>query len=326
MTFKAFRVYVEDGIRRGVETMTEDQLPEGEVLIRVHYSSLNYKDALSSNGNKGVTRNYPHTPGIDAAGIVEDSQSPKWKKGDAVIVTGFDLGMNTHGGLSEYIRVPADWVIKCPEGLSLREAMCYGTAGFTAALSVDKIVSNLKPEDGKILVTGATGGVGSVAVAFLSKLGYTVLAATGKAEVAEYLKKLGAAEIVGREVIDDQSGKPMLKPLWAGAVDTVSGNTLTTAIKAAAYGGHVTCCGNVSAGDFQSSVYPFILRGVTLHGIDSVQCGMPIRERLWALMATDWKVPTIFEEAQEITLDEVESVVESLLAGKHKGRTIVKLP
>ena len=326
MTFKAFRIHVEDtGIRRSIETLTTDQLPEGDVLIRVHYSSLNYKDALSSNGNRGVTKNYPHTPGIDAAGVVEESKSPNWKKGDVVIVTGFDLGMNTHGGLSEYIRVPSDWVVKCPEGLTPREAMCYGTAGFTAALSVDKIVSNLNPEDGKILVTGATGGVGSVAVALLSKLNYQVSAATGKPEAKAYLEKLGVSEILNREDVNDNSGKPMLRAAWAGAIDTVSGNTLTSALKATAYGGHVTCCGNVSAAEFSSSIFPFILRGVTLHGIDSVQCGMPIREKLWSALASDWKVPAIFEEAQEITLEEVEATVEALLAGKHKGRTIVKL-
>ena len=201
MRFKALRVYDAPQIKQVIETFEENDLPEGDVIIKVHYSSINYKDALSSTGNKGVTRQYPHTPGIDASGIVTASTSDKWQIGDRVIVTGYDLGMNTHGGFSEYIRVPAEWVVKCPESLSLKEAMCYGTAGFTAALSVSKITENVSPEAGSVLVTGATGGVGSIAVALLSQLGYTVVAATGKPEYAKHLKDLGAAEIIDRKSV-----------------------------------------------------------------------------------------------------------------------------
>lgn len=325
MGFKALRVYDTPEVKQVIETFEENALPQGDVIIKVHYSSINYKDALSATGNKGVTRQYPHTPGIDASGVVTVSTSDQWQVGDRVIVTGYDLGMNTHGGFSEFIRVPAEWVVKCPETLTLREAMCYGTAGFTAALSVSKITENVSTEAGKVLVTGATGGVGSIAVALLSQLGYTVVAATGKPEYAKHLTDLGASEIIHRDVTNDTSGKAMLKGQYAAIIDTVGGNILSTAIKMLNYGGHVTSCGNVASPEFASSVFPFILRGVTLHGIDSVACPMPKRMAIWSKIASDWKVDALIQTVEEINLEAIPSVITQLIDGTHKGRTIVKI-
>ena len=267
-----------------------NDLPEGDVIINVKYSSLNYKDALSATGNKGVTRNYPHTPGIDAAGIVVESNNDNFKANDKVLVTGYALGMSTSGGYAEYIRVPSQWIVKLPQNLSLRECMIYGTAGFTAALSVYKLVnSGVVPSDGDILVTGATGGVGSTAISLLSKLGYNVIAATGKASEKEMLLGIGAKGIVDRKEIDDKSGKALLKSRWAGVVDTVGGNILATAIKSTNYGGSVTSCGNVASDEFSTSVYPFILKGITLFGIDSVICPMDMRVKIWDKLSSDWR-------------------------------------
>lgn len=251
-----------------VERDTGD-LPAGDVLIRVQYSSLNYKDALSASGNRGVTRKYPHTPGIDAAGVVAESSVAEFAAGDEVIVTGYDLGMNTAGGFGQYIRVPAAWVIKRPQGLSLREAMILGTAGLTAALCVEKLErSGLRPDHGSVLVTGASGGVGSIAVELLAKLGYTVAAATGKLEQAEFLNRLGAKQILDRATVADGVDKPLLKEQWAGAVDTVGGDILFNVVKSLQYGGSVACCGLTAGAGFKASVLPFILRGVNLLGVE----------------------------------------------------------
>nr|WP_207755100.1 YhdH/YhfP family quinone oxidoreductase [Alkaliphilus hydrothermalis] len=312
--------------QREIITRQVKDLPKGDILINVKYSSLNYKDALSATGNKGVTRNYPHTPGIDAAGVVVESINDTFKIGDEVIVTGYDLGMNTSGGYGEYIRVPADWVVKLPENLSLRESMIFGTAGFTAALSVYKLVnSDVKPKDGDILVTGATGGVGSIAISILNRIGYNVIAATGKADEKEMLLRLGAKDIVDRKEIDDKSERALSKGRWAGVVDTVGGNILATAIKSTNYGGIVTCCGNVASHEFLTSVYPFILRGVTLFGIDSVQCPMAIRLKIWNALSSDWKPDNLNDNVDEISLEGLSTKIDMILAGKHKGRTIVNL-
>lgn len=311
--------------RRIIDRRIKD-LPEGDILINVKYSSLNYKDALSAIGNRGVTRNYPHTPGIDASGIVMESNNNYYNVGDEVIVTGFDLGMNTWGGFEEYIRVPAEWVLKLPKNLSLRESMIYGTAGFTAALSVYKIVnSGIKPDDGDILVTGATGGVGSIAVSILSKIGYDVIAATGKTHEREMLLGVGAKDIIHRKEIDDDSGKALLRGRWASVIDTVGGNMLATAIKSTNYGGCVTCCGNVAAHEFLTSVYPFILRGVTLFGIDSVRCPMDIRLKIWKKLSSDWKISDLNDNVDEVSLEGLGEKIDLILEGKHKGRTIVNL-
>ena len=325
--FKALVVKeVDNNYIREITNRQINDLPEGDVLINVKYSSLNYKDALSSIGNKGVTRNYPHTPGIDAAGIVAESNNDNFKVGDEVIVTGYDLGMNTSGGYGEYIRVPSDWVVKLPENLSLRESMIFGTAGFTAALSVYKLVnSGVKPTDGEILVTGATGGVGSTAVSILNKLGYEVIAATGKLDEKDMLIGIGAKDIVDRKEIDDTSGRPILKGRWAGAIDTVGGNILSTVIKSTNYGGSVTCCGNVKSHEFSTSVYPFILKGVTLFGIDSVQCPMNLRLEIWDKLSNEWKFDNLDKNVTEVSLEQLNHKIDMILQGKHKGRTIINL-
>lgn len=327
-TFKALQISEKSDKQYDIEIIQRQvsDLPAGEVLIRVHYSALNYKDALSSVGNKGVTRNYPHTPGIDAAGIVEESQSSDFKVGDEVIVTSYDLGMNTSGGLSEYIRVPARWIVAMPAGLSMREAMINGTAGFTAALCINALINNgLSPDKGKVLVTGSTGGVGILAVAMLKKLGFEVTAVTGKPEAQEFLLKVGATEIISRESMDDKSGRPMLKSVYAGVVDTVGGNILATALKSLTYGGAAAICGLVASPDLPTSVLPFILRGNTLFGIDSAECPMPLRQDIWQKLAADFKPADLELLATEITLEEVPQKLDLILQGGAWGKSLIKL-
>ncbi|HDP26278.1 MAG TPA: acryloyl-CoA reductase [Deltaproteobacteria bacterium] len=303
-----------------------DSLPAGDVLVKVQYSSLNYKDALSATGNKGVTRQYPHTPGIDAAGVVEESSNPKFTPGEDVIVTSYDLGMNTSGGFGQYIRVPADWVVKRPANLSLRESMVYGTAGFTAALSVNRLVDyGITPDKGEVLVSGATGGVGSIAVSILSKIGYTVAAVNGVVDETDYLKEIGATTVISIEEASDTSSRPMLKTRWAGCVDTVGGVILSTSIRSTAPWGAVTSCGNVASPDLPLTVFPFILRGVTLMGIDSQNCPMPLRQKTWDRLATEWKIPWLDKITSETSLADLNDRIEIMLKGKHKGRTIVRL-
>lgn len=310
---------------RNIKQRSIDELPAGEVLVKVHYSALNFKDALSSVGNKGVTRNFPHTPGIDAAGVVAASDDPEFAAGDEVIVTSYDLGMNTDGALGEYIRVPASWVIKRPKSLSMKEAMMFGTAGLTAGLMIEALVNNgVKPSDGPILVTGATGGVGSLAVAILAKAGFDVTAVTGKAEAADFLKQLGAKEVVSRESIIETE-RPMLKEQWAGVVDVVGGDMLASAIKATRYGGTVTCAGLVGSPELNTTVFPFILRSVSLIGIDSAECPMAPRLEVWHKLASDWKPDCLETLTTEISLDEVEEQLMAILAGKGHGHTLVKM-
>lgn len=310
---------------RKIAKRSLDELPEGDVLIKVMYSSLNYKDALSASGNKGVTKNYPHTPGIDASGIVEESLSDNLKAGEEVIVTSYDLGMNTSGGFGEYIRVPAGWVVKLPENLSLKESMIYGTAGFTAGLSVYKMSHTTKPDQGEILVTGASGGVGSIAVSILVNAGYQVVAVSGKTEEKQFLMDLGVKEIISREEASDTSGSPLLKGRWAGVIDTVGGDILATAIKSTKHDGTVTCCGNVASSDLPLNVFPFILRGVRLLGIDSQDCSMNTRIKIWEKLAGDWKLSHLEELSSEISLDDLDENIELILQGKKKGRTVVTL-
>lgn len=326
--FKAMVVSRAGGnaVVRTVGMRSVDDLPAGDVLIRVLYSSLNYKDALSASGNRGVTKHYPHTPGIDAAGIVEESESDLFRPQDAVLVTGYDLGMNTPGGFGEYIRVPAAWVVPLPADLSARESMVYGTAGFTAALSVSRLQQHgVMPEQGEILVTGATGGVGSMAVAMLAREGFHIAAATGKEDAKAYLMDLGATAVISRSATVDTSGRPLLKGRWAGVIDTVGGDILATAIKSTRYGGAVTCCGNVAAPELSITVYPFILRGVSLLGIDSANCPYATRVRVWQKIATDWKFDRLERLATEVRLEELDGCIEQMLAGKIRGRIIINL-
>ncbi len=318
----------EDGtFERSIAERRTDELPEGEVLVKVAYSALNYKDALSASGNKGVTRRYPHTPGIDAAGVVAESASSDFKPGDEVLVTSYDLGMNTSGGFGGYIRVPTDWVIKLPAGLTLQESMILGTAGLTAAISIHKLRhSEVTPDKGEVLVTGASGGVGSLGVAILSRLGYTVIAGTGKAEAHEWLRGLGASGFVGREELVDESGKPLLKPRWAGVLDTVGGEVLATALKTAQPHGAVSCCGNVASPKLPITVFPFILRGLNLLGVDSQNHPMPQRRELWQHLAGDWKPERLTGIMTETDLAGLKDRwIDTILAGGTQGRIVVRL-
>lgn len=310
---------------RNIKEESISNLPDGDVLVRVSFSSLNYKDALSATGNRGVTRKYPHTPGIDAAGTVEESCNKAFHTGDAVIVTSYDLGMNTSGGFGQYIRVPADWIVPLPKGLTLKESMIYGTAGFTAGLSVFSLTHTVKPEDGEVLVTGATGGVGSIATAILNKLGYHVVAVSGKPDAAAFLSRLGAKRVVTREDVSDESRRPLLKGIWAGVVDTVGGNILATAIKSTQPWGAVTTCGMVASPDLPLTVFPFILRGIKLLGIDSQNCPMEHRQKIWKKLATNWKIDQLQSICQEVSLKELNSMIDTILKGGIKGRTVVNL-
>ena len=314
-----------NGYVSSIKTLDTDQLPDGEVLVKVYYSSLNYKDALSATGNKGVTKNYPHTPGIDASGVVESSDSKEFKTGDQVVVSGYDLGMNTAGGFAEYIRVPAQWVVKLPEGLSMKEAMIIGTAGFTAGISVTRMSELVKPEAGKIIVTGATGGVGSVALSILNGLGYETVAVSGKESEHNFLKSLGASEIITREEFALVDKRPILSSLFAGGIDTVGGPILENVIKTLNPLGAVTTCGSVSATQLNMSVFPFILRGISLIGVSAQNYPMHLREPLWKKLSSDWKPAHLMELYNEITLDELVSAIDLILQGKLKGRTLVKI-
>jgi putative YhdH/YhfP family quinone oxidoreductase len=327
MKFKSFLITEENGdFKRNIIEKDITELPAHDTLIKVSYSSLNYKDALSSSGNKGVTRNYPHTPGIDAAGVIVESSNENLKPGTEVLVTGYDFGMNTSGGYQEYIKVPSEWVVPLPKGLTLKESMIYGTAGLTAAISVYKLVvkGEVKPEDGEILVTGATGGVGSIATMLLKKLGYEVVAVTGKLQEIDYLLEIGASKVIHRDELAATS-KPMLRGVYAGVIDTVGGNILSTALKALKYNGVATACGNAAGISFESSVFPFILRGVTLYGVDSVEISMKERTIIWEKLAQDWKVEGLDKVLNEVTLNELSDKIDSILAGTNVGRVLVKL-
>ena len=327
-TFKAMVVQEKtDGTyTRRIAEKSLDDLPAGEVLVRVHYSSLNYKDGLSATGHRGVTKNYPHTPGVDAAGVVEESLSEAFQPGDEVIVTSYDLGMNTPGGFGQYIRVPAGWVVPLPENLSPKESMAYGSAGLTAGFCIFKLQEHaITPERGEILVTGATGGVGSFAVAMLAKIGYQVVAVTGKIDEKQFLIDLGAKEVISRDAATDISGKPLLKGRWAGVVDAVGGEILSTAIRATKLHGAVTCCGNVASPDLPINVYPFILRGISLVGIDSQSFPMTFRRQTWEKIASEWKLDNLDRQTSVCSLEELNSEIDRILAGKQKGRVIVDL-
>jgi len=326
-TFKGMVVSetAEKTFPREIRERALSDLPAGELIIEVKYSSLNYKDALSATGNKGVTRKYPHTPGIDAAGVVADSTTKLFAVGDQVTVTGFDLGMNTSGGFSQYISVPALWATKLPQGLSLKDSMSHGTAGLTAALCIIRLMaSGLTKDSGEVLVTGATGGVGSIAVAILAKLGFNVVAATGKSSEHNFLTGLGAKTIISREEANDTSGRPLQKPRWAGVVDTVGGNILATALKTAKYSGLVAACGNAMSADLNVNVFPFILRGVSLLGVDSVEIPMRARQMAWSKLAGDWKID-LSSIVTEVSLEELNPQIDAILKGGVRGRVVVDL-
>lgn len=323
-SFHAYQVNREgEGFRGRVVKLPFTSLPPGDLLIKVAYSSLNYKDALSATGNPGVTRKYPHIPGIDAAGIVAESTAKSFRPGDPVLVTGYDLGMDTDGGYAEYCRVPAEWAVSLPGGLDLRESMILGTAGFTAALGIRHMLHDgLSPEKGPVLVTGAAGGVGSVAVSILSKLGFQVTAAGDPAQ-ADYLRQIGAADVIDRETLNTESPKAMLKEQWAGAYDTVGGKTLENVIKSVRYLGVIANCGMVGGGAISTSVFPFILRGVKLLGTDSVQCPMDVRLDVWRNLAGPWKPADLERLVRTIILDDLDDAIGMILKGQITGRTLV---
>lgn len=326
--FRALNIEEKNGsfVRNIIEKNITD-LPDNEVLINVKYSSLNYKDALSASGHKGITKNFPHTPGIDAAGIVKSSKNKLFKEGDKVLITGYDLGMNTAGGFAEYINVPSSWVVKLPDNLSLKESMIYGTAGFTAALSlykIEKITERNKEEE--FLVTGATGGVGSLSIALLKKAGYkNIFASTGKIDKKDFLHKIGADKIISREDINIKSEKFLLQKKWANAIDTVGGNTLSSLIKSTRYGGTIAACGLTGTFNFDVSVYPFILRGINLIGIASAECKMETRLKIWNKLSSEWKVDLSSLVNDEISLDQLNEKIDLILKGKITGRVIINL-
>jgi alcohol dehydrogenase len=308
-----------------VETRPLEALPDGDLTIRVQYSSLNYKDALSATGNRGVTKEYPHTPGIDAAGVVESSATDRFRPGDEVIVTGFDLGMNTDGGFAERIRVPVQWALPLPSGMTLGTSMSYGTAGLTAGLCVRAVMEGgVTADKGTILVTGATGGVGSLSVAILSHLGYHVTAVTGKRDRHDFLTGAGASEVMDREEFLRQPERPLLKSLCAGAIDTLGGKPLDILLRGCDEFGVVAACGMAASTGIETNVFPFILRGVRLDGITSQNCPMEIRESVWARLAGEWHPPILETLTKECSLGELPDHIQSMLQVESTGRIRVR--
>ena len=327
-TYKAFEVR-EEIEKKFVGAIVEKsalELAEGSVSIEVHYSSVNYKDALSASGSKAVTREYPHVPGIDAAGKVLASTDSNFAVGDEVVVTGYDLGMNTAGGFGQQVTVPGGWVTKLPVGLSLRDSMVLGTAGLTAGLCVNKLLLNsITPEAGKVLVTGATGGVGIIACALLVKLGFEVVASTGKLAETAKLMALGVSEVISREAFSEENPRPMLKEGYAAAVDVAGGTTLVNVIKSLSYGGSVAACGLVDSPALSATVLPFILRGVNLLGVDSVELPLAQKQQIWNLFANEWALTDIDSLAETIALAELPAVLAKVLAGGAVGRYVLDL-
>jgi len=303
-------------------------LPEGDLLIKVDFSSLNYKDAMSASGMPGVTRNYPHTPGIDAAGKIAESRVSDFKEGDDVIVTGYDLGMNTSGGFGEYIRVPSNWAVHLPKGLTAKQSMSLGTAGLTAGLSIhalDSFREYTGLKNTKSVVSGATGGVGSISVMLLSKLGSEVTAVTGKNDQSDFLHTIGASNILSREELAKTARKPIGKSLWDVGVDVASGEILSLLLTSLSPGGAVACSGLVGGPSFESSIFPFILRGNALIGIDSVEIPLKDKEHIWEHFAHDWALEGLDKITKEVSLDNLEVEIESILSGNQVGRVLVKI-
>lgn len=323
--FKAVLIEKDDnGYRAGLRTVEPSRLPEGDVLVRVAYSTVNYKDALAITGRSPVVRSFPMVPGIDFVGAVQESADPNFKAGDAVVLNGWGVGETHWGGLAQLARVKSKWLIRLPEGMQPDQAMAIGTAGYTAMLCVMALQRHgLTPQSGDILVTGAAGGVGSIAIALLSSLGYKVSASTGRPEEAEYLKALGAADIIDRKTLSEP-GKPLGKERWAGAVDTVGSHTLANVCAGTQYRGIVTACGLAQGLDFPATVAPFILRNVTLAGIDSVMCPPADRQEAWNRLAKELDMKKLsLVGSRTIGLSDVVGVAEQLLAGQVRGRLVV---
>ena len=315
---------VEKNFNNSIQNLKLSSLPNNDTLIRVKFSSLNYKDALSASGNKGVTRTYPHTPGIDAAGIIEETSGKRFKKGDEVIVTGYDMGMNTFGGFGEYIRVPEEWVIKKPNNLTLSESMAFGTAGLTAGLCLRKLLKHgLSPEDGKVFVSGVTGGVGIVSLMLFKKLGFEVSAITGKMNQKGLLLSLGANEVIDRNDLDLDLISPLQKPIYSGGIDTVGGKILSNLICSTSQRAAIACCGMVGGLTLDTSIFPFILRGLSLFGIDSAESLIEVKEEIWNNFSSNWKLENIDENIKDIHLDELPDEIDKILKGNQIGRVRV---
>ena len=323
--FRALVVRDRDGgYDRAIETRSVSDLPAGEVLVRVRYSALNYKDALAATGHRGVTKSYPHTPGIDAVGHVVASEVPDFEPGDRVTVTDYDLGSNTPGGWGEMIRVPADWVVHLPDGLTMRHSMGLGTAGLTAALSLREITgAGVTPRHGPVVVTGATGGVGCVSVAILAEAGYEVVAVTGKPEAKAFLEGLGATEVMDRSEMAPDPRRPLAAGRYAAAVDTVGGDILAGLLAQMLPHGVVTCCGLVASPELHTTVYPFILRGVRLIGIDCEDCPIEIRRDLWTKLAECWRFEGLEDLIRDVLLEDLDDEVLRMMEGDSRGRVVV---
>ena len=324
--FKAFTVFEnEDGsFKSEIISKSVDDLPPGDVLVRVDFSSLNYKDALSATGNKGVTKKYPHTPGIDAVGTVEDTSHSSFKIGDQVIVSGYDMGQNTAGGFGEYIRVPREWVALMPEGLTKKESIILGTAGMTAGLSLRELQKKNGIEGKLAVVTGATGGVGCLAVKLLSQLGADVTAVTGKVDSEDFLKSIGAVEVINRQQLAENFHQPLASGKWDIGVDVVGGEMLAGLMTCLKLGGSVACCGLVGGSTIETTIFPYILRGNSLIGIDSGNIPISEKEEIWMLFANEWKIE-LNDLSRTITLNELDQEIESILKGGQVGRVIVSL-
>lgn len=326
-TFRCFLVKKSGAgvIDAGIESCPTRLLPAGDVLIRVEISSLNYKDAMAATGARGIVRKFPHVPGVDAAGVVMESASPDFRPGDKVLVTGYELGADRWGGWAEFIRAPAEWVVPLPIGLTIEESMTLGTAGFTAAMSVAALErAGIRPASGEVLVTGATGGVGIIALLLLSKLGYQVVAVTGKVERHDWLKSMGAQRVIGRREVLDASAKPLLSSRWSGAIDSVGGPMLASILRSTARDGCVAACGLVGGIELSLTVMPFILRGVTLAGVDSAWFPRDRRLEIWQKLAGPWKLDRLSELATRVALSKIAGPVQRILAGGISGRVVVE--
>jgi len=325
MIYKALHVEeIEGKFTKEIRELPLKDLDNSDILIRIKYSALNFKDALSASGNKGITREYPHTPGIDGAGIVERSSSSKFKKGDEVIVTSFDLGMNTNGAFSEYISVPQEWVIPLPDTLTLKEAAAIGTAGLTAAIGVSKLIANGQKEGNSILVTGATGAVGSFSVKLLSSLGFKVTALSSKADKKEFLTSIGADKVVLIDEFEKHAKRPLLKAKYDGAIDVVGGELLENILKQINPQGSVAICGLVGSPQLNTTVFPFILRGINLLGINSAELEDEHRQTLWEMLAHEWKID-LSNITHEHSLEELPKLIDAMLEGKSTGRAVIKI-
>ena len=325
--FKAYRTFQENDavVSRFVE-MSADELDPGDVVVRTKYSTINYKDALSYNGAGKIMRKYPTNAGIDMAGTVEKSSDARWKRGDTVIVHAYDLGVAHDGGYAEFVRVPADWIVRRPESMTAFDAMTLGTAGFTAAQAIMLMEHNgLKPDNGPVAVTGATGGVGSVAIEILAKTGYEVVAITGKKQETSYLKALGAKDVMLRQSIDVSKVRPLDKSTWAGAVDNLGGDILAWLLSTMKIGGVASAVGLAASMKLNTSVAPFILRGVALLGADSANCDMSMRQKIWNKLAVEWRPDQVHDQVRTIDFDELPTHFDAYIKGMARGRTVVRI-